>query len=295
MQLSQERDLPLLKLIRDTTYISRPQLHVLAPQVGIREDTKNLNRRLRRLVDSGLALAGKPWPPFAGTVYCISHAGLLALENNGQASEAIKSSSEKICTPNQIGHFLMLNRIRIGLQGWRDSFVLCSWHTDRQIKAWNIIEQRYAKDYDGVVELARNRPADVDDGDGQAEVVRLGIEYERTFKSYDAYDRITAALNRETKVDAVLYFTDSVLDARKILALVHPDRLPVISVTAAGICQDDAPFETPACVRASNDGPWYTSTLFDVLWFLQYISDLHTNADSWRDFVESGDFAAYSS
>lgn len=266
LRLNSARDLPLLRLIRDTTYITRHQIHALATSAGITEDDKNLNRRLRRLAADRLVSTAKPWAPFPGTIYSITQGGLLALEKDGDAVESIGSSSENVGTPNQIGHFLMLDRIRIVFRGWRNTFSLLNWSTDRQIKAWNIVEQqsvrnglvraqdtrRYAKDYDGVADLVRVEPGGDSDEQQSGEKIVIGIEYERVLKNFDAYERITAALNKENKLSAVLYFADSVLDCRKLIAVIRPERLPVAFVTVANFCHADGPFDARVCARGKQ-------------------------------------------
>jgi hypothetical protein len=268
--ISHDHDLPLLRLISVSTILSRRQIHRLAPHVEISEDPKNLNRRLRRLVENRLIVAGKPVPGFAGTTYSISNAGLLHLENNGETSVAISSNTDILNVPSQTIHFLVLADLRLRWCDPANDPQPLNFNTDRQIKAANSYSRRYAKDYDFTLEIP-------------AYCGVLGGEYERYIKSKESYSRVSKALDQEKQLGAVLYYANSREHAAELLDRIRTKSFPVAAVAVSDFlrCNGSVYYVKVLC-QASLDGPIWECDLHTFLNYSENVHRLHTEANEWN-------------
>jgi hypothetical protein len=218
LAISGERDIPLLELVRDCTYITRPQIEELGiGQVGRWKETyRNRTRRLTRLVDMGqLTMHGQALP-YRGMVYSIGRAGLVTLEFIGNGLLNVTSESEALSNDRQIPHFLGLNQARIQLLS---SFTIRNWLSDRVLQSLNISTNTpTAKDYDAIFELALTGPD---------RLIKVAFEYERTLKSRERYAEIRGLLETEAGVSGVLYVVEGWQAVNALSGLVYSRRCPV--------------------------------------------------------------------
>ena len=104
---------------------------------------------------------------------------------------------EKAPTEAQIPHVLELNRIRIALER---SHALVFWVPEVFIRAVNLSPTLYyAKAYDAVAKVRL--------GDGVWE--EFAIEYERTLKSEQKYEKVLEAIESEHRLNTILYLAPS--------------------------------------------------------------------------------------
>lgn len=192
-----DRDRELLHLVADARYLTHAQMFQLARLKALEFERPVFNWRVRRLVKSGLLR--KQVVPYLGTdaLYSITRGGIHALEEMGITYLGGYVEREKDPTEVQIPHVLELNRIRLALER---SGALMFWVPEVFIRAVNLSPTLgYAKAYDAV--------ANVRLGDGVR--VEFAIEYERTLKSEQKYEKILEAIESERRLHTILYLAPS--------------------------------------------------------------------------------------
>ena len=191
-----DRDRDLLHFVADARYITQTQLFQLARSKAVEFDRPVFNWRVRRLVNSGLLR--KQIVPYLGAdaLYSITRAGIHGLEGMGIMYLGGYVEREKDPAEVQIPHILELNRIRLALER---SQTLVNWTPEVMVRVLNLSPALgYAKAYDAV--------ATVRIGSGMAE---FAIEYERTLKSEQKYDKILEAIDAERRLHTILYLAPS--------------------------------------------------------------------------------------
>lgn len=219
VQLSSERDLPLLLAVRNSTFVSHDQLFQLMMEAELEHDRRCFNWRIRRLVNGAHVRKTAVIDPYKGTVYSITRFGLAVLESYGEGLVSITSDSRNLPSILQAPHFLELNEIH---NAFKSTGKLKSWKSDRELISLNyVIGTPLVKDYDAIAEI-----------EAVGDSLRIAIEYERTLKSADRYKEIQKAIQDEGQVDMVLYLT-STLDLVFTLAreFNHP-ALPMCFVSS---------------------------------------------------------------
>jgi hypothetical protein len=185
-----------LHFVADSRYITHSQLFELARLKAVEFDRPVFNWRVRRLVNSGLLR--KQVVPCLGTdaMYSITRAGIHGVEEMGIMYLGGYVEREKDPAEVQIPHVLELNRIRLALER---SHVLVNWIPEVMVRILNLSPTLgYAKAYDAV--------ATVLTGAGSAE---FAIEYERTLKSEQKYEKILEAIESEQRLHTILYLAPS--------------------------------------------------------------------------------------
>jgi hypothetical protein len=100
LTISGERDIPLLELIRDCTFITRSQIEQLSRVPGAvrgfskTESYRSRTRRLSRLIEIQQLTTHGQMLPYKGIVYSIGRAGLATLEVLGNGLLNITSGSD---------------------------------------------------------------------------------------------------------------------------------------------------------------------------------------------------------
>jgi hypothetical protein len=216
-RISLAGDVPLLEVIRDCTYITRPQIDLLCIKP---EEQRNRNRRLAKLLMlRQIKDHGKVFP-YPNKVFSITREGLLSLEITGGGILSVTSNSEILSDDQQMVHFIGLNQARIKLQS---VFNITRWLTDRNLRSLNIAtENTTSKDYDGVFELRNSL----------GKTLQIGIEYEKTIKSKERYAEIRKVLARENSINAVLYVAENESASVLLSQHVYSDKCPVAVITA---------------------------------------------------------------
>ncbi len=196
-RMNEQRDLPLLLLIRNATFISHAQLLQRQTEAGLETNPRAFYGRVKRFVTSGLIRIVGTIPPYAGRVYTITRLGLGVLESYGEGLMSVSSGSRNLPGIVQAPHFLELNEIR---ESFRKTGKLVKWRWERELSSLNlVIGTPMAKDYDAVAELNLG-----------GEPYRIAIEFERTMKASARYQEIQKVIRDEGNVDMILYFTATV-------------------------------------------------------------------------------------
>jgi hypothetical protein len=192
--VSRERDIPLLRQVRNSKFITHSQLFEFMRVGGFDHDRDSFNWRLRRLVKSAHLVACPEVNGAGSAVYRITKKGLNLLEHYGEYATALSSSTEHLPHPSSAFHAIELNEINLSLARKN---VLASWQWDIEIASFNTISPcPFQKDYDAIVAVWL--------GDRQA---RFALEYERSLKKARDYDKIRVALEAEQEIDCILYLT----------------------------------------------------------------------------------------
>jgi hypothetical protein len=192
-----DRDRDLLHFVGDARYITHTQLLELAQLKALVFDRPAFNWRIRRLVAS--ALLRKQVVPYLGTdaLYSVTRAGIHCLEGMGIMYLGGYVEREKDPAEVRIPHVLELNKIRLALER---SKALVSWTPELMVRVLNLSPAlAYAKAYDAVATVRI----------GSGKLADFAIEYERTLKSEQKYERILEALNAERRLHTILYLAPS--------------------------------------------------------------------------------------
>ena len=221
--LNPKKDLPLLQLIRDATFISRQQIELLIAGRTEEVNYRCRNRRLERLVELNQIQIYPQCFPYPGRIFAITQAGINTLQVTGMGILSVSADTETLAAVGQVPHFIGLNQIEIAA---RKAFGVRRWIGDRQLKSLNIASNRPTqKDYDSIAEIAS--PSDSN------AVIYLGIEYERTIKSKDRYAQIRKKLEAERQIQGLLYFADTETNASLLSREVYSATVPVGVVIAS--------------------------------------------------------------
>ena len=215
--LNPAKDLPLLLLVRDSTFISRQQIELL--MVGRTSEVvyRSCNRRLAHLADINQIQLYPQCFPYPGRIFGITHAGIDTLQLAGMGILSVSSDTETLADAGQASHFIGLNQIEIAA---RKAFDIRRWIGDRQLKSLNIAANRPTeKDYDSIAEIALAPDSNA--------VVHLGIEYERTVKSKERYAQIRKGLDAERQIKGLLYFVENETMAVFLAKEVYSAAVPV--------------------------------------------------------------------
>lgn len=192
--MSAERDVPLLRQVRNSRFITHSQLFECMRLGGFDHDRDSFNWRLRRLRTSGYITVIPDVHGAGSAVYQITKDGLTILEHFGQCAIVLNSNTEHLPHLAQVFHALELNAIYLALA--RKNLV-AGWQCEIEVASYNTISQRpFQKDYDAIVDVWLN--------DRKA---RFALEYERSLKSHKHYSRIREALEAEKELNSILYIT----------------------------------------------------------------------------------------
>jgi hypothetical protein len=192
-----ERDVPLLRQIRNSKFVSHNQLFELMKVGGWESSRDSFNWRVRRLLKAKCFTTCDGMVGAGSAVYRISREGIALLEYHGEFTNVLHSKTEHLPHPSHVFHSLELNRIQLALANHN---VLAGWQSEIEVASFNTISSSpYQKDYDAVV--------DVWIGDRKG---RFALEYERSLKNCKQYDRIRAAIEAERQVGCILYLTSGI-------------------------------------------------------------------------------------
>ena len=193
--ISEQADLPILRAVYRAGHLTTSQLYEFLNPVRLASGSRDsFNWRVRRLVQHGfidrVKVAG------LGNVLSLGEHGELFLQGKELTVVERISRRKGVNGRNGIWHDVDLFGIQLALR-WAG--VVTSWQHETEIRSTNDFTPfGYCKDYDAIVTF---------NVDGRSGTVAL--EYERTAKSSRAYERISADLNRETRIPAVLYLAPS--------------------------------------------------------------------------------------
>jgi hypothetical protein len=203
--ITAERDIPLLRQVRNSRFVGHQQLFELLQCDAVASCRSTFNWRVQRLLKTRHIerLEAVSWQ--GSPVYSITQNGLVELESQGEFAIALHSRTRQMPDRTQVFHALELNAIRLALA--RNS-LLVSWQSEVEISSTNMVSGApYQKDYDAIVKVWVGN-----------EVREFALEYERSLKSARQYEKVRAALEAERQIGCVLYLT---ADPDLLLAILY--------------------------------------------------------------------------
>lgn len=192
--ISPEGDIPLLREVRNSRFVSRSQLFsILNSAAPLSPPT--YTSRLARLLARGYLRAVPNLTWHGSAVFSIAPLGLMELESCGEFNLALHSVTRHMPHPLHAYHALELNEIRLALLR---SSLLAGWKCELEIASLNMVSAMFRKDYDALVGVWAGQ-----------QICDFALEYERSLKAAGRYRRIKEALETEGRVSATLYLTAS--------------------------------------------------------------------------------------
>jgi hypothetical protein len=192
--INPERDIPILRLVRNSKYITHQQVFQMMLLSGKEYSRDSFNWRIKRLREAQFVASCEGNFGRGETIYRITTAGLLQLEDHGCFAAVLNSKTEHLPPATQVHHALELNAIQLALTR---ANLLAAWQSDVETASVNTVSRApLEKDYDAVVDV----------WNGQR-IARFGLEYERTLKSSKQYERVRRNLEGDQRIGCVLYLS----------------------------------------------------------------------------------------
>ena len=191
--LSPTQDLPLLRQVMYSKYVTQTQLWQFMRHSGYELSRGSFWWRVKRLADHGF-ITGHSLPMVhRDPIFAIASSGLVYLvENIGTPYSGPEAGPDVRVDGVGIAHALGVNAVHLDLLRNR---ALVSWENEMEIRCRNeLAAGKYAKDYDAIVTLSLG-----------GRQLRFALEYERTPKTQTEYGRVVSLLESERNLDHVLY------------------------------------------------------------------------------------------
>jgi hypothetical protein len=190
--LSQEQDLPMLRQILNSQFITHTQLWRFMRHACIELSRASFCWRVRRLWAHGFVARHSLPMVDSDFVYSIAGPGVTFLETAGALYNGPRNGPKVTGDGASVAHALGLNAIHLDLLR---SGQLVLWQTEVEIRSENELAiSNYAKHYDAIGTLQL---------DGHS--ARFALEYERTPKLQSEYLRIRELFEVEQRIDRFLY------------------------------------------------------------------------------------------
>lgn len=192
VQLNDSRDLPLLRQILRSEFVTHSQLFEFMRLNHYERSRKAFDWRLRRLVGHDL-IRRQIHPIWAGNaVYSITTNAAFLLQGAGEYCLVGRGRFNGKEAERSVLHAIGLNEIHLSLLR---AGLLVRWTASLELRSQNELTSfGFAKDYDAVVTV-RSEAGDQ----------RFALEYERSPKPMRYYRNVASLLNREAHLDHLLY------------------------------------------------------------------------------------------
>ncbi len=196
IQLNQSRDLPLLRQILHSEFVTHSQLFEFMQLNHYERSRKSFDWRLRRLVDREL-VRRQTDPVCTGQfVYSVASGAAVMLQGEGEYCLVGRDRFNGKEAGRSVLHSIGVNDIHLGVLR---AGLLVRWISSMAIRSQNELTAfGFAKDYDAVVTVRT-----------EAGEKRFALEYERSPKPVKYYRDVAASLSREAHVSHVLYLVSN--------------------------------------------------------------------------------------
>ncbi len=192
IQLNQSRDVPLLRQILRSEFVTHSQLFEFSRLNHYERSRNSFHWRMRRLVGRGLVSRQTLAVGTGDAVYSIAGTAATLLQSIGEYCLIGCGRADANAASKNALHAIGLNEIH--LTALRAG-VLVRWTAAVEIRSQNELTAfGFAKDYDAVVTVR------TDIGDR-----RFALEYERTPKPAKRYRTIAAGMSDEVHVSRLIY------------------------------------------------------------------------------------------
>src|SRR5437016_4120208 len=192
IQLNQSRDLPLLRQILRSEFVTHSQLFEFLQLSHYERSRNSFDWRLRRLVDREL-VQRRTIPGCTGEfVYSVTNSTAVLLQGMGEYCLAGRDRFNGKEVERNVAHVIGLNEIHLSVLR---AGVLARWMGSMEIRSQNELTGfGFAKDYDAIVTVRT-----------EVGEQRFALEYERSPKTIRYYRHVATSLSREAHVNQVLY------------------------------------------------------------------------------------------
>jgi len=192
IQLNQSRDLPLLRQILRSEFVTHSQLFEFMHLCHYERSRKSFGWRLRRLVDRELVRRQTTSNCTGEFVYSIATSAAVLLQGMGEYCLVGRDRFNGKESERSVLHSIGLNEIHLSVLR---SGLLVRWIGSVEVRSQNELTGfGFTKDYDAVVTVRT-----------EAGAQRFALEYERSPKPMRYYRDVAASLSREAHVHQVLY------------------------------------------------------------------------------------------
>lgn len=192
VQLNQSRDLPLLRQILRSEFVTHSQLFEFMQLCHYEWSRKSFDWRLRRLVDRELVRRQATTNCTGEFVYSAASSAAMLLQGMGEYCLVGRDRFNEKEAERSVLHAIGLNEIQ--LTALRAG-LLVRWIGSLEVRSQNELTGfGFAKDYDAVVTVRTET--------GEQ---RFALEYERSPKTIKYYRDVAATLGREAHVNHVQY------------------------------------------------------------------------------------------
>lgn len=192
IQLNQSRDIPLLRQILRSEFVTHSQLFEFSQLNHFERNRNSLHWRMRRLVAYGLVLRQTLAAGTGDVVYSVASTAATLLQSMGEYCLIGCGRADASTASTNALHAIGLNEIHLSaLRGGS----LVRWTSAVEIRSQNELTAfGFAKDYDAIVTVH------TDQGER-----KFALEYERTPKPAKRYRAIAACVSDEVHVNRLLY------------------------------------------------------------------------------------------
>lgn len=196
IQLNESRDLPLLRQVLRSEFITHSQLFEFMRLNHHERSRQSFDWRLRRLVDREL-VRRQTTPGCTGEfVYSLASTAAVLLQGMGEYCLVGRGRFNGKEAERSVLHAIGLNEIHLSPLR---AGLLVRWTGSMEIRSQNELTGfGFAKDYDAVVTVRT-----------EAGEQRFALEYERSPKTIKYYRDVAASLSRELHVNQVLYLVSN--------------------------------------------------------------------------------------
>jgi len=243
IQLSQSRDLPLLRQVLHSEFVTRAQLFEFMRLSHHEQSRKSFDWRVRRLVHSGL-LKRQTSPACTGEfIFSVGWGAAVRLQSMGEYCLLGRERKNRTNIEPNILHALGLNDIHLSALR---AGLLVRWVSSVEIRSQNELTRfGYAKDYDAILTVR-----------AESEEHSFALEYERRPKAARYYRHLGAAIPGETRVTRVLYLVTNYDLLQFLSAFFNHDHPQVLfglvsdwHAQLLGMQVSRCPYRTPIHVR----------------------------------------------
>lgn len=192
IQLNQSRDLPLLRQILRSEFVTHSQLFEFS-RLNLYERSRNsFDWRMRRLVGRGLVLRQTMAAGTGDVLYSVASTAAILLQSMGEYCLIGCGRADPSTACKNALHAIGLNEIQLSAVR---AGVLVRWMGAMEIRSQNELTAfGFAKDYDAIVTVRTEK--------GER---RFALEYERSPKPAKCYRAIASCMSQEVHVNRLLY------------------------------------------------------------------------------------------
>jgi hypothetical protein len=196
IQLNESRDLPLLRQILRSEFVTHSQLFEFMRLNHCEHARKSFDWRIRRLVDRELVRRQTMSGCTGEFVYSVGSDAAMLLQASGEYCLIGRSRFNGKEAERSVLHAMGLNEIQLSVLR---AGLLVRWICSIEVRSQNELTGfGFAKDYDAVVTVR-----------SETGEQRFALEYERSPKTIKYYRDVAASLGREAHVNQVLYLVSN--------------------------------------------------------------------------------------